>query len=391
MYYKIGFYILKITTNIKIIFDIIRLILKKDLSFPIRWWIILEFEKKCTSFFSVKYALLVNNWTSALYSSFYSISGKIDINNCLQWREIICPSYTWWASILPATNLWAKICFIDIDSNNLSINIDSLKRAINKNTIAVLVPHLWWEMSNIQKIIKIAKEKKIYVIEDASHCFWTSLNWKMLWTFWDIWIFSLQANKPVTWWEWWLIVTNNNIFYEKSVLIWHYERISNLSDKYYKYLKTWLWFKFRIHPISACMANINLKNINYRAKLENLAMNYIKNELKKIWITLIRTDIDWFIRGPQFWYKLIIDFIPKNKKEDFFNICKAEKIPIEAEYFSMLDKELIFKDNSYTENNLPNLRKIYNNLYTLKPINYLDKNEIETMIRKLKIILNKII
>gem|GEM_PF-4374568 len=57
----------------------------------------------------------------------------------------------------------------------------------------------------------------------------------------------------------------------------------------------------------------------------------------------------------------------------------------------MLDKELIFKDNSYTENNLPNLRKIYNNLYTLKPINYLDKNEIETMIRKLKIILNKII
>lgn len=390
MYLKIQFKIKSLIINIKIVFNIFILIIRWDLSFPKKGWSIDIFERKCKSFFWIDYVLWVNNWTSALHSAFYAISNKLEVNNCLKWKEIICPSYTWWASILPATNLWAKICFADINKSDLTISIDSFKKSINKNTVAVLVPHLWWEVANLKEIIKIAKKNNIYVIEDASHCFWTSVSWKMVWTFWDIGIFSLQANKPVSWWEWWIFITNNKKLYEKAILFWHYERIQFISDKYKGYSKTWLWFKYRIHPISACMARLNLSSINYRGFLENEAMEYFNSKIKCTWIKLIRNNDKSILRWPQFWYKLIINFLWKNNKDKFLSLCKYYKIPIENEYLTQLDKEVVFSNVSYNVDWLVNTRSIYDYLFTLKPINVLDKKKIDIMIMNLNIIFKEL-
>ena len=235
-------------------------------------------------------------------------------------------------------------------------------------------------------IIDISKEKGIYVIEDASHCFWTSIEWKMLWTFWDIWIFSLQANKPISWWEWWLIVTNDKKLYERSILIWHYERIKYLSWKYLDYKNTWLWFKYRIHPISCLIANYKLKYINFKASLENEAIDYFESKLKDLWFKIIRSKK--VKRWPQFWYKLIIDCIDIDKKNNFLLLCKKFSIPIEKEYFSQLDKEKVFLEKYYTVDWLDNIREVYDNLYTLTPINFLDKWKINKIIKDLEYILN---
>lgn len=386
MYKKLKFIIIELIVNLRIYINFLKLLINKDLSFPKEWWITKTFEENCKNFLWVKYVLWTNNWTSALHSAFFSISDKIEVTNCLKWKEIICPSYTWWASILPALDLWAKVCFVDINKDTLTISLDSFKKAISSDTIAVLVPHLWWESADIKEIVNISKEKGIYVIEDASHCFWTSIEWKMLWTFWDIWIFSLQANKPISWWEWWLIVTNNKELYERSILIWHYERIKSISWKYLDYKNTWLWFKYRIHPISCLIANYKLKYINLKAKLENEAMDYLEFKLKYLWFKIIRSKK--VQRWPQFWYKLIIDCIDIDKKNNFLLLCRKFNIPIEKEYFSQLDKEKVFLEKYYIVDWLDNIREVYNNLYTLTPINFLDKWKINKIIKDLEYILN---
>ena len=60
----------------------------------------------------------------------------------------------------------AKIKFVDTDSR-YQINIDMLKKKINKRTKVILPVHWGGASPNMFKILKIARKKSIHVVEDA--------------------------------------------------------------------------------------------------------------------------------------------------------------------------------------------------------------------------------
>jgi len=342
---------------------ILKTLKEKDLSWP--YGITKKFENKMAKFLKVKYALAHCNGTSAMYSAMFSVGIGPG-------TEVICPSYTWWASIAPAINLGATVVFCEINPDNLTIDPADVERKITKNTKAVIVPHLWGNLGNVERIKLIIKklDRKVYIIEDASHAIGGQFKNKAIGTLGDVGIFSLQLGKPLPAGEGGLLVANNKKIYEQAILLGHYERVKNLRNKeILKYKKTGGGYKFRIHPLGAALAYSQLDVLSRKLKKQNFLMEYFEERLKKLpGVQLFNRNQSGFKIGGRFGFRVGIN---SNKLNNIADPAK-KKMRIEREYVPLLHLEPFFteKKSKYSGKGiLPVTESLYNDIIGL-PIFY---------------------
>ena len=89
------------------------------------------------------------------------------------------------------------------------MKIEDIEKNITKKTKAIIVTHIYSYSSNMDKILKICKKHKIYLIEDAAEVIGLNYKNKPCGSFGDISTFSFYANKQITTGEGGMISTNN--------------------------------------------------------------------------------------------------------------------------------------------------------------------------------------
>ena len=136
--------------------------------------------------------------------------------------EVIMPSYGF-VSIANAIVLrGAKPIFAEIDPLTLNISYKDIKKKISKKTKAIYVIHYAGNACEIDKISKLAKKNKIYLIEDAAHAFLAKFKDKFLGTIGDIGVFSFHETKNLVAGQGGCISINNS-----SLL----KRVNSILDK----------------------------------------------------------------------------------------------------------------------------------------------------------------
>ncbi|WP_440679480.1 DegT/DnrJ/EryC1/StrS aminotransferase family protein [Candidatus Pelagibacter sp. HIMB1517] len=131
--------------------------------------------------------------------------------------EVIIPAHTYCASALPFTRYKSNIKWADIDLETMTISEDHLKKLISKKTKAIVVVHLYGLPSNILKIRKIIKSKKILLIEDCAQALGAKIKNKKVGTFGDFAVFSFHAQKNITTLGEGGVLVVNNKKYEKFI------------------------------------------------------------------------------------------------------------------------------------------------------------------------------
>ena len=135
-----------------------------------------------------KFVALTHSCTAALEISAILINLKKN-------DEVIMPSYGF-VSVANAVVLrGAKPIFADINPLTLNISYDDIKKKITKRTKAIYIIHYAGNSCEVEKISKLAKKNKIYLIEDAAHAFLAKSNNKFLGTIGDIGVFSFHETK----------------------------------------------------------------------------------------------------------------------------------------------------------------------------------------------------
>jgi len=140
--------------------------------------------------FKVSYAVSFNSGRSSLFAILKAFEiGKGD--------EVIVTGFTCVA--VPNAVIWtgATPVYIDID-NSFTLNPALLEKKITRKTKAILVQHTFGVPAQMEKILEIAKNKKIAVIEDCAHGFGNSYKGKKLGTFGDAAFFSFGRDKAVS-------------------------------------------------------------------------------------------------------------------------------------------------------------------------------------------------
>jgi len=119
-------------------------------------------EKDWRNFLGVPYAKAHFNGTSALTSMFFAL-------NLPPGSEIMVPSYTFFATILPMRLFGLVPVFVDINPRTLNLDPEDAKKRLNPRVKAILPVHWIGLPADMDIICEWANEKGLIVLEDCAH------------------------------------------------------------------------------------------------------------------------------------------------------------------------------------------------------------------------------
>ena len=126
------------------------------------------------------------------------------------------PTLTWVSDVTSILYANFKPVFVDINLDTLSIDDAKLEKAINKNTRAIFLTHLLGLNGLTEKILKIVKKNKIFLIEDVCESHGAKFNNKKLGTFGDISNFSFYYAHHMSTIEGGMVCTNQKEFMKEK-------------------------------------------------------------------------------------------------------------------------------------------------------------------------------
>lgn len=133
--------------------------------------------------------------------------------------EVIMPSYTFVSTANAFVLRGARIKFVDIRPDTMNIDESKIESAITKRTKAIVVVHYAGVGCNMDKILEIANQYKLLLIEDAAQGVMSKYKEKYLGTIGDVGCYSFHETKNYTMGEGGAIVINNPKLQEKADII----------------------------------------------------------------------------------------------------------------------------------------------------------------------------
>lgn len=181
-----------------------------------------EYTKKCHNFFkefySLKKCLLTSSCTDALEMAAILIGIQPG-------DEVIIPSYTFVSTANAFILRGAKIVFIDSKADHPGMDESKIEALITTRTKAIVPVHYAGVACDMDKIMKIAKQYNLYVIEDAAQAidgyYINSDGEKIpLGSIGDLAAFSFHETKNIVSGEGGMLVVNNEKFINRAEVIW---------------------------------------------------------------------------------------------------------------------------------------------------------------------------
>ena len=212
------------------------LILRKDVE---------DFEQNLAEFVGVKYAVGLNSGTDALFLSLKAANiGKGD--------EVITVSHTFVASIAAIVQAGAKPVLVDVGHDFL-MDISEVERKITKKTKTIIPVHLNGRMCDMERLMKIARDYGLTVIEDAAQSLGASFEGKRAGSFGLTGCFSFYPAKILgCFGDGGAITTNNRKIAEKIKLLRDHGQKTKTKIVCYGW-------NSRLDNLQAAILNIKLK------------------------------------------------------------------------------------------------------------------------------------
>jgi perosamine synthetase len=234
-----------------------------------------QLEDDYRKFTGQPYALAHCNGTAALLAAFSAIGLEPG-------DEVLVPSATFWASVLPMIWLGAVPVFCESEGERLGLDPEDLERKLTSRTKAIVVVHLWGMPSKMTGILAFAARHNLKVVEDASHAQGALWRDRLCGTLGDISVFSLQGGKLAPAGEGGMFLCKDYSYYEKAVCLGDITRIIELETPVRRFAATSFGIKTRIAPMSAAIARIQLKHLEENNRRRNQNLEYLSHALEQM-------------------------------------------------------------------------------------------------------------
>ena len=109
--------------------------------------------------------------------------------------EVICPSFTFFATASAIERLGATPVFVDIDPVSYNLDTSLIESAITDRTRAIIPVHLFGQCADMDAIMDIAQANGLYVIEDAAQSIGATYKGRPAGSIGDVGCFSFYPTK----------------------------------------------------------------------------------------------------------------------------------------------------------------------------------------------------
>ena len=264
-----------------------------------------------------------------------------------------------------------KPIITNINPENLTIDIEFLKKLLKKKINAIFCPYLLGAIPDFQKLKKILANKKVFLLEDASDALGIKINDSLSGQFGDISFHNFSNDKMITSGEGGAILTNNKIIYSNI------KKLINPGKKF---------LNIKVHDTNSntklCFNPTNLQAAMLCGQLKRLnnlktKSNEIKEEYQKNLESMNVSIIGYRLIAMKF------DKIKKTRLNSLIKYLKEENIHCEK-----LQKP--FSKLNYFKNKFIKSNKVYENTIILPSHYNLNITDIKHICSKIKFFLNKI-
>jgi len=230
-----------------------------------------QFETKFAQYQGTKYAIAVSSGAAALEIALASLGiGAGD--------EVIVPAYTFIATATAVMKVNAVPIIVDIEPNYLCIDPEAIIKAITFHTKAVIPVHYGGQIADMKRLIEIAAENNLIVIEDAAHAHGSIWNGKKAGTFGKAGCFSFQESKTITAGEGGIILTDDDGLAREA----RSYRSNGREEDRPGYEHHRLGWNYRLTEFQAAILLAQLQRLEDQVRTRTKNANYLSQELRKI-------------------------------------------------------------------------------------------------------------
>ncbi len=309
-----------------------------------------KFEKKIARFIGCRYASAVSSGTAALDIAIKSLNLK-------KRDEVILPSFTIISNINAIIKSGARPVLVDVDIETWNIKIEDIEKKINKNTKCLMLPHIYGLTNDMDKILRIVKKNKLFLIEDAAEVFGLKYKNRYCGSFGHISILSFYANKHITTGEGGMLLTNNSRL-NKRIL--NYKNLCfGLGHNRFKHSD--IGWNYRYTNIQASLGLNQLKRINNIIKKKFYIGNYYYNNFKNLKNIILQPDKLPYCKNIYWVFGIVIKKKSKIKIEEVMKKLKQKNIGTRPFFWPLHKQNFLLKNKYIKKSRLPNSEFIANN------------------------------
>jgi CDP-6-deoxy-D-xylo-4-hexulose-3-dehydrase len=315
-----------------------------------------KFEANFRKFLGINYVTLVNSGSSANLNALAALTNKIFGDKRLKpGDEFITCAVGFPTTVNPGIQHGLVPVFVDAELDSLNIDPGKIEAAISDKTRLLMVAHTLGKPYNLEKIMKLAKKYKLWVIEDCCDALGSTYDGQLTGTFGHIATFSFYPAHQITMGEGGAVVTNNPLIHKsiRQFRDWGRDcwcdpgkdntcgrrfdwKLGELPHGYdHKYIYSQIGYNLKLTDFQAAIGVAQLKKLSKFIKKRRL-------NFKKFY--------DFFSQYPDYFHLLKVE---KKEKPSWFGfpaIVKKEAPFTRNELTKYLEKKLIGTRNVFSGN-----------------------------------------
>jgi len=312
------------------------------------------FEKEFSEYIDVDHAIATANGSLALELALHVLGME-------HGDEVIVTPRSFIASASSIVLKGATPMFADIDLESQNVTADSIRKVIGPKTRAIIVVHLAGWPCEMDAIMEVAKEKKLYVIEDCAQALGATYKEKQVGSFADVSIFSFCQDKIITTGgEGGMLVTNDELVWRRA---WSYKehgkniklvRSVNETPEF-SWLHDIVGTNLRMTEMQAAIGRLQIKKLNNWLTQRRNNAQQLTNCLRKIKALRVTIPGETISHA---YYKYYVFIKPEMLKPEWdririLNAIIEEGIPCFTGSCPEIYKEKAFEDYQGSMESLP--------------------------------------
>ena len=322
-----------------------------------------EFTSNLAKYMSVNHVIPCANGTDALQVALMALDLKPG-------DEVITTDFTFASSVEVIALLGFKPILVDVEIDTFNIDIEKLSNAITAKTKAIIPVHLFGQTADMDKIMKLAEENNLYVIEDNAQAIgsiYTNSNKEKIkaGTIAHIGTTSFFPSK------------NLGCYGDGGAIFTNDDKLANKMKglvnhgMYKRYYHDLVGINSRLDSVQAAILNIKLKNLDRYNQSRRMAAKVYNDliESENIIKPFIKYEDDSHVFH-QYTLRLI-----NGKRDEMVKVLNENEIPCGIYYPIPLHSQNAYKSTEYNEIDFEVTNKICEEVFSLPMHSELDEEQ----------------
>ncbi len=336
------------------------------------------FEDRFAQYIGVKRAISLNSCTSALYLAILAqgITG-----------EIIVPSFTFVASANAIVNAGATPVFAEVDYDTCNLDPLKIEDKITSRTQAIMPVHYAGQPCQMDKIMAIAKKRRLVIIEDSAETIGGKFAGKRTGSF-GVGCFSFFPTKNLTTGEGGMITTNDEKLADRiRAYTAHGISKSTLEQK----KESWRTraavlpgHNFRMSNVLAAIGVEQLKKLDEMNESRREHAQYLNQRLSSI------DEIDLPVEKENCWhvYQMYTIKLKNFSRTEFIQCLRQRGVTASVHFDPSVHLQPYYqREYGYRKGELPITEKVAASIVTLPLYPQLSRDELDIIVSSIKDVL----